>query len=616
MKKKLFLLLIIFNTNVFSQIQKVEPPFWWTGMKLSNIQLLVYGNNIGKLKPIINSSYIKLISTNKVKNKNYMFLNLEIDKGAQPGFVDVEFYDGVNKVTKYSYQLKERNQKLINKKGFNSSDVMYLITPDRFVNGDPNNDEIAEMKEKLGDGDFDRHGGDLQGIINHLDYIDELGFTCIWLNPALENDMKKSSYHGYSTTDYYKTDLRFGSNEMFKELSEKASEKGIKIIMDIIPNHCGSEHWFFKDPPTADWFNNQNKYKNTTHNRETVQDIHASQIDKIEHADGWFVETMPDLNQRNPFVSKYFIQNAIWWIEYANLSGLRVDTYPYSDKNFMSEWTKTIMDEYPEFNIVGEEWSPNPAITSYWQKGKVNHDGYVSYLTSLMDFPLQISFSESLNDDFGWGKGFIKSYKALANDFLYTDPYNLVIFPDNHDITRFYTQVNNDLELFKMGIAYYATMRGIPQFYYGTEILMNSNRNPGNHGVIRSNFPGGFLGDKVNAFTGEGLNKNQIEVLNFFKNLLNWRKNNDVIHNGNLIQFAPKAGGIEEIYSYYRCYNGKKVWVIFNRIDKIQTIELDHYGEAFDGFESGYEILSQKEINLNDKLEINGKSVMIIELGV
>ena len=382
--------------------------------------------------------------------------------------------------------------------------------------------------------------------------------------------------------------------------------------MDVIPNHCGSEHWFFKDPPTQDWFNNQNNYKNTTHNREAVQDIHAAEIDKSEHHDGWFVETMPDLNQGNSFLSKYLIQNAIWWIEYATLAGLRVDTYPYADKDFMSDWTKAIMDEYPKFNIVGEEWTTNPAITSYWQRGKVNHDGYVSHLPSLMDFPLQSALTEALNDDFGWGKGFVKSYKALANDFLYADPFNLVVFPDNHDMTRFFTQINNDLDLFKMGIIYYSTIRGIPQFYYGTEILMDSNKNPGNHGLIRSNFPGGWPGDQVNAFTGSGLNKNQIETLRFFKKLLNWRKNNEVIHYGKLIQFTPKFA--EEIYSYYRTYNDKKVWVIFNRVDKTQVIDLNHFEEVHNGFKSGYEVLQEKKIILNNKLEIKGKSAMIIEL--
>ena len=613
MKKVLLILSFIFSFQLCAQINRVEPPFWWTGMKMSKIQLLIYGDNISQLVPKINATGVKLYSVDRVQNDNYLFLNLEIGDRAQPGKLNIEFYKGKKRKFSHQFNLLKRKPNAAQIQGFTPADVMYLITPDRFVNGDLENDEIDGMLEKLGDDDYDRHGGDLQGIINNLDYIEDLGFTSIWLNPALENNMEKASYHGYSTTDYYQVDPRFGTNQKFKELTQKASEKGIKIIMDIIPNHCGSEHWFFKDPPTYDWFNNQDQYKNTSHIRESVQDVHASEIDKREHTDGWFVETMPDLNQRNPLVSKYFIQNALWWIEFANLAGLRVDTYPYSDKDFMGDWTQAIMEEYPNFNIVGEEWSPNPAITSYWQKGKSNHDNYVSYLPSLMDFPIQIAFIESLKDDFGWGRGFKKIYKMLANDFLYADPYNLVIFPDNHDMTRFFTQVNNDMDLFKMGIVFYATMRGIPQFFYGTEILMDSNKSPGSHGLIRSNLPGGWPGDEVNAFTRKGLTKDQIQTLNFFKKILNWRKSNEVIHHGKLIQFAPKPDGWDEIYSYYRTYNGKRVWVIFNRVNRTQTIDLARYGQAFKGFSKGYEVLEDKEIQLEDKLEIKGKSVMVIE---
>lgn len=614
MRKVLIILVLVIGHKINAQVERVEPPFWWTEMKLSEIQLLIYGDNIAQLIPKIEAEGVKLTSVDRVQNDNYLFLNLLIETNAKPGFFNIDFYKGKKKKYTQPYRLIERRENASQLKGFTPADVMYLITPDRFANGNPENDEIEGMKDKPGDGDYDRHGGDLQGIIDHLDYIHEIGFTAIWLNPALENNMAKASYHGYSTTDYYKVDPRFGSNIKFKELTEKAAQKNIKIIMDIIPNHCGSEHWFFKDPPTQDWFNNQNEYQNTTHVRESVQDIHASEIDKKEHADGWFVKTMPDMNQRNPHVSKYFIQNAIWWIEYAQLAGIRVDTYPYSDKYFMADWTQAIMEEYPFFNIVGEEWSSNPAITSYWQRGKVNHDGYVSYLPSLMDFPLQIAFIEALKDDLGWGKGFTKAYRMLANDFLYADPYNLVIFPDNHDMTRFFTQVNNDLDLFKMGVVYYATMRGIPQFFYGTEILMDSNENPKSHGLIRSDFPGGWPDDTVNAFKGKGLSKDQRQTLNFFKKLLNWRKNNEVIHYGKLIQYAPKPGGKQEIYSYFRTYENKKVWVIFNRVDRNQTLDLSRYGQVIDGFDQGYEVLEDKMIEFNDQLEIKAKSVMIIEL--
>ena len=599
------------EVKLSNQIERVEPPNWWVGMKTGDLQLLVYGKNISDYVPVINSSNLKLVSTEKVKNKNYLFLNISISKNAEPENIEINFLNDNIIVDRYKFSLLERKENSSKVEGFNNSDVMYLITPDRYVNGDPENDDVEYMYERPNrDNNRGLHGGDIQGIINNLDYIEDLGFTTIWLNPVLENNMKKSSYHGYSTTDYYKIDPRFGTNELFKELSLKSKEKGIKLVMDLIPNHCGSEHWFFLDPPMDDWINNQSGFKQTSHNRETVQDIYASEIDKKEHADGWFVETMPDLNQKNKKMSKYLIQNTLWWIEYAELSGIRVDTYPYSDKDFMSDWTFSVMNEYPNFNIVGEEWSDSPIVISYWQKDKINHDGYVSYLPTLMDFPLQISFAEALTDDFNWGKGFIKPYKTLASDFLYSNPNNLLIFPDNHDMARFYTQVNNDLDLFKMGIVYYSTMRGIPQFYYGTEILMNSDENPGDHGLIRTEFPGGWPDHSKNAFTGDGLSYEELQTQSFFKEILNWRKANEVIHNGKLIQFAPK----DEIYSYFRILNDKMVWVIFNRNNSSKTLETSRFDELISNKEFGYDVLNKKSISIKNNIVIEKKSALIIEI--
>jgi len=599
------------NIQLIDLIERVEPPNWWVGMKTKNLQILVYGNSINDLIPKISNSNIELTSFDKVKNENYLFLNISISENAKPDEVEIDFYKNNVVVDRYVFSLLNREKNASNVEGFNSSDVMYLITPDRFANGDSTNDDIKSMFERP-NRDYNRglHGGDIKGIINHLDYIKDLGFTTVWLNPVLENNMKKSSYHGYSTTDYYKVDPRFGSNELFQELSISAKEKGIKLVMDLIPNHCGSEHWFFKDPPMDNWFNNQSGFKQTSHRRETVQDIYASEIDKREHADGWFVETMPDLNQKNQKMSKYLIQNTLWWIEYARLSGIRVDTYPYSDKDFMSDWTFAVMDEYPNFNIVGEEWSEKPIVISYWQKDKINHDGYVSYLPTLMDFPLQISFTEALLDDFSWGKGFIKPYKTLASDFLYPNPNNLLIFPDNHDMTRFFTQVNNDIDLFKMGIVYYSTMRGIPQFYYGTEILMNSDENPGDHGLIRTEFPGGWPDHSKNAFTGDGLSYNERQTQLFFKEILNWRKDNEVIHNGKLIQFAPKDG----IYSFFRILNNKMVWVIFNRNNSSETLETSRFDELIENYEIAFDVINKKKVSISEKIIINAKSALILEI--
>ena len=608
MKNKiLVILLLICSLSYSQQIERIEPPFWWEGFKNTSLQLLVYGENISNLDFNIKSNIVELVSVEKAENPNYIFLNLEVNDKGRSGDFDIDY--GGNSI-KYNIHKKELDSDM--HLGFDTSDVLCLITPDRFINGDYSNDNHPDMLEKASRGPWGRHGGDLKGIRDNLNYLIDLGYTAIWLNPILENNMVKSSYHGYSTTDYYKVDPRFGTNEEFKTLTKKADEMGVKMVMDIIPNHSGSEHWFVKDPPFSNWLNFNNSYSQTTHRRETVQDIHASEYDKKNFVDGWFVETMPDLNQNNKFMSKYLIQNAIWWIEYSGIKGYRVDTYPYSDKDFMSDWTYEIMNEYPRFNIVGEEWSDNPIVTSYWQAGKVNHDGYVSYLPSLMDFPLQINFAEALNDEITWGNGFVKPYRTLASDFLYGDPYNLVVFPDNHDMTRFLTQVNNDLNLFKMGLVFYTTVRGIPQFYYGTEVLMNSNDNPRSHDVIRSEFPGGWNDHEVSALTGKGLTNDQIEFQNFFKKLLNWRKNNKVVHQGKFIHFTPKEQ--EEIYSYFRILGDKMVWTIFNRKDEAQSISLDKYQEVLKGESKGYDVIDEKSIDLN-KLKISPKSALIIEIG-
>ncbi len=607
MKNKILVILLLISSISYSQqIERIEPPFWWEGFKNTSLQLLVYGENISNLDFNIKSDIVELVSVEKAENPNYIFLNIEVNDKGISGDFDIDY--GGNSI-KYNINKKELDSE--RHLGFDTSDVLCLITPDRFINGDYSNDNHPDMLEKARRGPWGRHGGDLKGINDNLNYLIDLGYTAIWLNPILENNMVESSYHGYSTTDYYKVDPRFGTNEEFKTLTKKADEMGVKMVMDIIPNHSGSEHWFVKDPPFSNWLNFNNSYSQTTHRRETVQDIHASEYDKKHFNDGWFVETMPDLNQNNRFMSTYLIQNAIWWIEYSGIKGYRVDTYPYADKNFMSDWTFEIMNEYPHFNIVGEEWSDTPIVTSYWQAGKTNHDGYISYLPSLMDFPLQINFSEALNDEITWGNGFVKPYRTLASDFLYGDPYNLVVFPDNHDMTRFLTQVDNDLDLFKMGLVFYTTVRGIPQFYYGTEVLMNSNDNPRSHDVIRSEFPGGWNDHQVSALTGEGLTNDQIEFQNFFKKLLNWRKNNKVVHQGKFIHFTPKEQ--EEIYSYFRILDDKMVWTIFNRKDEAQTINLDKYQEVLKGESNGYDVIHEKSIDLN-KLKISPKSALIIEI--
>jgi neopullulanase len=436
-----------------------------------------------------------------------------------------------------------------------------------------------------------------------------MGFTAIWVNPVLENDMQEYSYHGYSTTDFYKADPRFGSNEDYRNLSMKAKDKGIKMIMDMIVNHCGSEHWWMRDLPAADWLNYQSGFVGTIHRKSVLQDPYVAAIDLERMVDGWFVPTMPDLNQRNPLMATYLIQNTIWWVEYAWLSGIRMDTYPYPDKHFMSDWTCAVMQEYPNFNIVGEEWTENPALVAYWQRGKTNPDGYSSCLPGLMDFPLQGALRKGLTEKSGWSEGFMRLYEMLANDFLYADPSNFVIFPDNHDMSRFFTQMNEDYDLFRMGMIYTYTMRGIPQIYYGTEILMN---NPGtdDHGIIRSDFPGGWAGDAVNAFTGAGLTAQQKEAQELLRKLGLWRKQAAVIHHGKLKHYLPE----NDTYVYFRYDDERKVMVAMNKSAEPANLPLARFSEMLAGARSGKDVLSGQSFPLGKILTIPARQALILEL--
>ena len=482
--------------------------------------------------------------------------------------------------------------------------------PDRFANGDPANDRIEGMKEGLNRNDnYGRHGGDIAGIANNLNYIKDMGFTAIWLNPVLENDMQRGSYHGYATTDFYKVDRRFGSNEDYREMSRQASDMGIKMIMDMIFNHCGSSHWWMEDPPFKDWINHYPDFVPTSHRRTTNMDPYASKTDKKGMTDGWFVRTMPDLNQRNPYMAEYLIQNSIWWIEYLGLSGIRMDTYPYPDKEMMAEWNIRVLKEYPDFNIVGEEWSMNPAIVSYWQDGQTNRDGYDGKIPSMMDFPLQNAVSEALNDKEDFNSGLVKIYEMLANDMLYPDPANLVIFPDNHDMARFFMQLNMDVDLYKLGITFFLTTRGIPQIFYGSEILMTHTEGD-DHGNIRKDFPGGWEGDQISGFTGTGLKEDEADMQNFFWRILNWRKDKEVIHSGKLMHYAPQNG----VYVYFRYNESEKVMVIINKNTEKQKLRLDRFEEMLDGITAGKEIISGEELNFNGELMLAPLTPMVIEL--
>ncbi len=613
-RNMLFLIILFCSiANMHSQsVTRVEPPFWWTGMEKDHLQLMVYGEDIGSTNPSIQSDQIELIAVHKLKSDNYLFIDLRIPKKTPAGDFSITFSEAGRNVATFDYTLREREAGSSQRQGFNNADVLYLVTPDRFCNANPENDDIAQMKERPDrSAEYGRHGGDLQGISDHLDYIVDMGFTTLWLNPVLENDQEKQSYHGYATTDYYKIDPRFGSNEDYLVLSKRAKSLGIKMVMDMIANHCGSEHRWMDDPPSSDWFNYQNEpYQRSNHRKSTLLDPYVSPGDRKKMVAGWFVPTMPDLNQKNPFLATYLIQNSIWWIEYAGLAGIRQDTYPYPYRQFMADWTCAIMEEYPNFNIVGEEWVTDHSIIGYWQRGSNNKDGYESCLPSQMDFPMNTRLREALTEKEEWGTGLIKLYDNLASDHHYPNPYNMVIFPDNHDMNRIFTELKEDFDLHKIALGYILTMRGIPQLYYGTEIIMS---HPGteSHGYIRSDFPGGWKNDEINAFTGTGLSIQQKEAKEFTKKLLQWRKGKVVIHHGKLMHFVPENG----TYVYFRYTDDECVMVAINKNPIEINLEQQRFEIRLKGYNKGQDIVSGARFNVGDKLvSLPPKSISIFEL--
>ena len=587
MRKNLLLSLIIcllFPGFISAKGITAEPAFWWSGMKNPELQLMVYGENIASFRPSVSYPGVKLKSSVALESPNYLLVYLDVEN-AQPGTFDITFTKDKKQI-KMPYELKARKKDACKIKGFDSSDVLYLIMPDRFANGDPSNDNLV-MKTAYKTDRNDpsaRHGGDLAGIEKHLDYIEDLGVTAIWLNPVLENDMQGGSYHGYATTNYYRVDPRFGTNEDYVRLIDKTHAKGMRVVMDMIFNHCGSDHIWMKDVPSKDWFNNLDKYVETSHVKEVYFDPYASEYDTKRMVDGWFVPSMPDLNQRNPHVATYLIQNSIWWIEYSGVDGIRQDTYPYADYKMMVDWCNAIYREYPDYNIVGEAWMNQTMGTAFWQKdSKLNERGN-TMLKSVMDFRL-MGLSHSAF--FGDAGGMQALYEHLAYDYAYADIYNVLRFLDNHDTDRFLPAMPEKLDAFKQGIAFMLTIPGIPQFYYGTELLMNGTKQKGD-GYIRLDVPGGWPGDAVNQFEASGRTDIQNEAWNYMQKLLKWRKGNEVIAKGKMKHFVPQNG----VYVYARNLNGKQVVVIMNGNAKESVLPLDRYDEILKGYTSGKDVIT------------------------
>ncbi|TFW16317.1 glycoside hydrolase family 13 protein [Duganella callida] len=593
------------------RIDHMDPPMWWAGMHHRGLQLMVHGTRIADLEPVLAYPGVRVASVTRVANRNYLFIDLDIAADTRPGKLDLAFQRNGQTVLHYGYELLARAPGSAQRAGFNSSDAIYQVMPDRYANGDPANDNVGGMAEQADRAAASgRHGGDLQGIADHLDYVASMGFTMLWPTPLLESNSPRGSYHGYATTDHYRVDPRYGSNAAYRQLVAQAREKHIGVIQDVVLNHIGSHHWWMQDMPMPDWLSYQGKFVPTQHHRVAVQDPYAAQEDKRNFTAGWFAQGMPDLNQANPFVATYLIQNNVWWIEYAGLSGLRVDTYGYSNNDFLTRWSGALMAEYPKLNLVGEEWSPLIPVVAHWQEGKRNTDGYVSHMPSMMDFPLNDALRRALVAPDATDAGLVTLYETLSQDYLYPNPGNLVLFEGNHDLSRIYSALEEDQGLFRMAMAVVATLPRIPQFYAGTEIQMTSTIKGRDDASYRRDFPGGWAGDKVNAFTGAGLTPRQADAQAYIRKLLNWRKTATVIHNGRLMHYGPE----QNTYVYFRYGGGKKVMVALNKNTTDTVLPTARFHEMLEGVHAGVDVITGQRISLDGQVKLPARSALILEI--
>ena len=596
-----------------AQIERIEPAFWWVGMKSDKLQLLVHGPRIADAAPQIggaSSGRVRIESVSRVANPNYLFIDLRIAPDAAPGRVDIVFSHGAERFHA-PFELRARAPGSAQRRSFDASDVILNLVPDRFANGNPANDNAPGYGDPAnrGDDEAGRHGGDIRGIVDHLDYFHDLGVTMLWPTPLTENKQPKYSYHGYAATDTYRIDPRFGTNEDYRRMVEAARAKGIGVIMDVVLNHIGSEHWWMHDMPAPDWIGFDGKFVQTQHARTTASDPYASRADARIYTDGWFGPNMPDMNQRNPFLATYQIQNTIWWVEYAGLSGLRVDTWGYSDQAFLQEWTRRVLQEYPNMNIVGEEWTSQPTVLMHWLGGGRDAAGRVP-LPSAMDFPLNGTLRKALaSDEDNLHAGLMDLYEALVNDVLYPHPERMVLFEGNHDLPRLYSVLKEDVGLTKMALAYVMTMPRVPQLYYGTEVLMTSPT-VRDDGKARQDFPGGWAGDKVNAFTGEGLSEKQKDMQAFVRTLLNWRRTQTTIHHGRLMHFVPEHG----TYAWFRYDADSTVMVVINKNQTATTLDLARFAEVLKTPASARDVLAGTQVELGATVELPPRSVKIFEL--
>ncbi len=612
------------SVGLMAQDVVVEPSNWWVGMKEPRVQLLMHAENLADYTPQLSATGVSITSVEKTDNKNYLFVNIDIDANATAQTVNITLKaDGKSDIT-VPYELKARKENSAQRKGFSSEDAVYLLMPDRFAKGakaDKSDDSKKMLEQTDRKAPYGRHGGDIQGVIDHLDYIQKLGMTTLWMTPVLENNMPESSYHGYAITNYYRIDPRFGTLDDFCRLSDELHNRGMKHIMDMVFNHCGTNHWWMqkdaegkRDLPCADWINVWNDstgaetFVRSNYRLSIVFDPHASQADKDITMKGWFDTSMADMNLSNPLVKNYFIQNSIWWIETADLDGIRQDTYPYSDPDAMREWCERVLEEYPNFNIVGETWISDPGKVSIWQRRKEGTPGFNSGLPTIMDFPLQDAICAAFNEDEGWSNGANRFYDLFGADFLYSDPMNLLIFGENHDVGRLYTYLNTDTAALRMATALLATARGIPQLYYGTEILFEGKGHEG-HANIRADFPGGFKGDKTNYF--KKLPKGRQKMYDFTAALFNFRKTSKALQHGTMTHYMPEGN----VYIYFRtdAESNEKVAVFLNLSKEKREVNLSHFAEL-EGTMQGTDVVTGESVNEKGTMTLLPRTPLVVNL--
>lgn len=606
-------LLILMCTVVTSAVadgvvQRVEPLHWWTGMHTQEVQVMFYGQNIASAVISVEYPGVKKLRSEFTGNPNYQFVYLQVGKRAKPGVLKFTIKSG-KEVWYRDFELKAREPGSAQRGSFTAADAVYLIFPDRFANGNPANDSIEGYHQGVDRTNLGaRHGGDIEGIIKRIPYLAELGITALWTTPVFDNNDVAYSYHHYGCTDYYKVDPRMGTNEDYRRLATVARDNGIKLILDVVPNHCSSAHWWLRDMPAKDWFNQWDTFTSSNYRMMAWMDPHRSDKDLKRLTHGWFAPNMPDFNLKNTLLFDYLTQVYIFWIEYAGISGLRVDTYPYNDLPTASRFIQTIRNEYPRMNVVGECWMNTAQEIAYFMSGNNNKDGFDSHLQSVMDFPLGNVFQQAFTEKEGWNAGMARFYMHFALDFAYPRTDLIMNFIDNHDIDRYSEVINKDVRLYKMALGMLTTVRGYPQIYYGTEIMLGGNR--GSYEGHRFNFPGGWPGDAANKFSESDRSNTEQEVFTYLRKLLHYRKNNPVLHTGKMKHFIPNDG----VYVYFRYDTCKTVMVIVNNNDGNRLVDTKPFAEMLQSVQTGHDIITGKNHSMTLPVDVEAKSTTIIEL--